>query len=50
MIACGTPEQVSRTEGSYTGLYLREKLAEAPAPPARGKKEADGAKKAPAPI
>ncbi|MBP5210163.1 MAG: excinuclease ABC subunit UvrA [Clostridia bacterium] len=48
VIACGTPEQVARTEGSYTGLYLREKLAEAPAPPARGKKEADGAKKAPA--
>lgn len=27
MIASGTPEDVARTEGSYTGQYLKELLA-----------------------
>ena len=29
LIACGTPEAVAETEGSYTGLYLREALQQA---------------------
>jgi len=27
LVAMGTPEQVATTPGSYTGAYLREKLA-----------------------
>ena len=26
IIACGTPEEVAATEGSYTGYYLKELL------------------------
>lgn len=28
LIACGTPEEVARVEGSFTGRFLRDVLAE----------------------
>ena len=28
IVAAGTPEEVAEVEGSYTGQYLRRKLAE----------------------
>jgi excinuclease ABC subunit A len=28
VVACGTPEEVSRVEGSYTGMFLKQKLSE----------------------